>query len=151
MAHRESPASDKAPSQRQLRVGTALTVFAFLLWSGAAMAEVCDKVTGNDYWLPEGAGPVTETAIELAGILGLLVAVYFAKISFLAYLMTAVLLFRALFVVAWMVEDDIYSMAVREGCKSLPVDLIHIALLVALAIVCIWLGYRSRGRHAEAT
>jgi hypothetical protein len=130
--------------------GTAIGL-AVTLVSSPALAEVCDKVVG-DSWRPEQAAWFLALAVglELAGFAGLLALALVLKQKWLCFLGAALAAVRALSVVGWIFEDDIYSAAVHEGCSSFQIDIAHVGFLIALGFVCIWFGLQPRRQHVEA-
>jgi hypothetical protein len=158
MAQRKPNAANKAPSQRQLRVGEAFrrafTALATLLLSTPSYAEVCDKAAGESWrpehgpvWLLNPVGGVPFTSLIL--VAGLFIA---GRYRWVGYLGSAILVaFAAVLAFADLIpEHDIYLMQVREGCRSHRADLMNLGLMTAFAVAYTWFGYRAHRRAASS-
>jgi hypothetical protein len=113
---------------------------------GPAIAEVCDKAVGES-WLPEH-GPVWlfnpigwPTGLTLI-VVGFGLAAIF-KSRWLAYLISALLASGAVLAGLDLIQrHDVYLSEIREGCRSVPTDLMDAAILLVLAAVFALFGYR---------
>jgi hypothetical protein len=118
----------------------ALLFLALALTS--AGAEVCDKAMG-DHWQPEH-GPAGRLGPGVALLLigGLLAAM---RLPWVGYVGAALLIsYAALIMFVDVIPNhDMYRFQVREGCRSVALDVINTALYCFLAFAYWWLGYRT--------
>jgi hypothetical protein len=119
----------------------ALVFLAFALTS--AGAEVCDKLMGDDWRSEHGPAGRLGPFGALVLIGGLAAAM---KLPWVGYLGAALLVSYAaliLFVEGAIPNDHVYQAAVREGCRSVALDVINAGLYCLVAFAYWWLGYRT--------
>lgn len=108
-----------------------------------ALAEVCDKVVeGNALLYPVWGGP--SALVLVAAIAATVVLIEAPR---LGYVLAAVFLMLALLeagIFALLSGDEVFTLALEEGCLSAPWKLGGVLMLVALAAISIWRGSRWR-------
>jgi hypothetical protein len=144
------------------RFEQSASVLAFavvgLLVPATCLAEVCDKALGNDHWIPED-GPVgafvdwSSTWPWLLGT-GLLVALsILLRSRAVAWASTAALLLVG-FVLGFDIlgDDEVRSLAIREGCLHPSESLIQVIGFLVLATTPLLLigSGLLRPRHVHA-
>jgi hypothetical protein len=130
---------------------TAVNGAVFLLMLAAqtpAVAEVCDKAVGDSWRLEDG--PVwflnpTGFPTGLTILIGFLLVVTIAKRRWLAYLMSSVVIIAAAIAIFadLLPQHAIYLAQLREGCRSLPTDLLDVGILILFALLYVWMGHRG--------
>jgi hypothetical protein len=118
----------------------ATMVLAFALTS--AEAEVCDKLMGGDWRREQGAPGRLGMLGTLVLLGGLLAAM---KRPWIGYAGAALLVsyVALILVVDVIVNHQAYQAAVREGCRSVALDVIDAGFYCLLAFAYWRLGYRA--------
>jgi hypothetical protein len=109
----------------------------------SAEAHVCDTLMGDD-WRPEHGpagrlGPLGALVL-IAGLLAAMTRPWIGYVGAALLVSCAALI---LFVDGAIPNGQVYQAAVREGCRSVALDVINAGLYCLLAFAYWWLGYRT--------
>jgi hypothetical protein len=120
-----------------------------LLQAGPAAAQVCDKVAGPG-WTPAN-GPVAMGPAWYAPVIAGLLIAWFAGKPWLTFLAGAVAaIMAAMGALAPLVDEQVYNLAISEGCISRENDIMDMVLNAGLALGYVLLGLWQRHRSASA-
>ena len=133
-----------------------LTIPSLLTLPSPAFADVCDKAVGES-WMPED-GPVwiLNPAGFPSGIVffTLMVLLVLATKSRVVGILAAALAisYAAIHILDVVENHPVYRAMIREGCRSIPTDLIQIAIFTTFAALVSWLGVRlSKKKDVQAS